>query len=139
MADRVVLSRINIRPATRQQNGVAALDLLHYLNRCLVQFDAHRLSTGPAHCIFILRQRTLGILAIPGMRHGEGNTRWRGFQFAHPQLLLRGGVVESRAPRPATPRWTGETPVTPSYNFNSRARSRLVPCASDSSRFASAA
>ena len=90
VAIRAIFLRIDIRAAARQQNGVAALDLFHHLKRCLVQFDAHRLSACSAHGFFILWQRALGILAvilaISGMRHGDGNARRDLFQLAHVQL-----------------------------------------------------
>ena len=83
VAIRAVLLRIDIRAAAGQQNGVAALKLLHHLSRSLIQVDAHRLSTRSAYGFFVLGQRALGVLAISGMRHGNGNARHGGFQFGH--------------------------------------------------------
>src|ERR1700675_3005562 len=133
-----VLLRIDIRAAAGQQNGVAALDLLHQLNWCLVEFDAHRLSTGRAHSLFILRQRTLSILAVPGMRHGNGNPRHSHFRFSHLQFT-KCFAGEPDVPARPPSKWTGETPVPPSYDLNSPARSRPASFAADSSEPPSAA
>ena len=66
-------------------NAALNLSLIHIW--CLVQFDAHRLATGAAHGFFVQRQRALGVLAIvlaiTGMRHGNGDAGRNWFQIGH--------------------------------------------------------
>jgi hypothetical protein len=72
---RVVLFRIHVGAAPRQQHRVAAGQRLLYIFSRLIQVDADRLPACLPHRIFILRQRAFGVLAVARVRNRNCNAR----------------------------------------------------------------
>ena len=63
---------------TTPYNSIAALDQLHHLFRRLIEGNANRFSSRHFDGALVLRERSLRILPVGRMRHGNGDARGHG-------------------------------------------------------------
>src|SRR5437660_294823 len=71
----VVFRRIHVSFASRQQHGIAAFDHLHQFCYRLVKRDLDWLSSRQLNCMRVLRQGSLRVCGISGVRDRNGNAR----------------------------------------------------------------